>query len=326
MDLIDRYVNEVGRRLPRKGRADVQAELRSLLQDTLEDRVEGKATEEDVVAVLEEFGPPEKVAASYQPDWQYLVGPELFPIFKIVLGAVLLALTIGLTVAFFMGALVSPFEPSELGWQLLDFLGGYFQTLLFAFAAIVVVFAVLQRAGVRPDQEPEGEWNPRTLPDVKDVDVVGRGESVAAIAFLLVFLVLLNTFGDGTVIVTGWEQLPILANIVQDNLVWLNAAILLGIGLNIVLLWQGRWHLYTRVAKLGIDLFWVYIMYGMLTALAAERETLIAYGFVEPLPTMFFRLGFIILPVVALLIFVNFMKVVLQSARGQEWGRRVKFS
>ena len=330
MDLIDRYVNEVGRRLPRKQRADVQNELRSLLQDTLEDRLDGKASEkaseEDVVAVLEEFGPPEKVAASYQPEWQYLIGPELFPLFKIVIGAVLLAITIGLGVAFLMGALTSPFEPSELGWQLLGFVGSYFQALMFAFGSIVIVFAILQRSGVRPDKEPEEEWNPRSLPDVKDVDVVGRGESVAAIAFSLVFLVLLNTFGDRIGIIITWGQAPILTDIIQDSLIWLNTAILLGIGLHALLLWQGRWHIYTRIAKLGIDLFWVAIFYRMLTALAAEKETLISYGLVEPLPTMLIRFGQIALVIAAIAIFGSFIRDVVQSARGQEWGRRVKFS
>jgi hypothetical protein len=315
MDLIDRYVNDVGRRLPRRQRADVQTELRSLLQDTLEDRVEGKASEEDVVAVLEEFGPPEKVAASYQPSWGYLVGPELFPLFKIVLGAVLLAITIGLGVAFFMGALVSPFEPSEIGWRLLDFLGSFVQAALGAFASIVIVFAILQRYGVRPDQEPEEEWNPRDLPDVKDVDVVGRGESVAAIAFSLVFLVLLNVFADRIGIIMIWGQEPILTHIIQDSLVWLNTAILLGIGLNVILLWQGRWHIYTRVAKLGIDLLWVYIIYRVVTALAAEKDAMIAYGLVEPLPTMFVRLGYIILAIVVVVTLVNFVKDIVQTVR-----------
>ena len=37
MDLIERYVLEVGRRLPRNQREDVQNELRSLLQDMVED-------------------------------------------------------------------------------------------------------------------------------------------------------------------------------------------------------------------------------------------------------------------------------------------------
>ena len=39
MDLIERYVHEVGRHLPHKVRKDVQDELRSLLSDSLEERL-----------------------------------------------------------------------------------------------------------------------------------------------------------------------------------------------------------------------------------------------------------------------------------------------
>ena len=61
MELIDRYVHQVGRRLPERTRADVKQELRSLLIDALEEHT-GRSenfTEEEQVAVLEEFGPPE---------------------------------------------------------------------------------------------------------------------------------------------------------------------------------------------------------------------------------------------------------------------------
>ena len=37
MKLIDRYVHEVGRYIPRRQRGDILEELRSLLVDTLED-------------------------------------------------------------------------------------------------------------------------------------------------------------------------------------------------------------------------------------------------------------------------------------------------
>ena len=40
MELIDRYVQEVGRHLPRKNRSDIQAELQSTLVDTLEARLD----------------------------------------------------------------------------------------------------------------------------------------------------------------------------------------------------------------------------------------------------------------------------------------------
>ena len=38
MSLLDRYIHEVGRFLPRKKRGSIQAELRSSVVDTLEDR------------------------------------------------------------------------------------------------------------------------------------------------------------------------------------------------------------------------------------------------------------------------------------------------
>ena len=63
MGLIDRYVTEVGQNLPRKERADLEAEIRSLIEDTLEARsqAEGRAADENLmVEVLKEFGPPRR--------------------------------------------------------------------------------------------------------------------------------------------------------------------------------------------------------------------------------------------------------------------------
>jgi hypothetical protein len=89
MELIDRYVHEVGRQLPRKNRTDIQAELQSTLVDTLEARVEGEPSQDDEVELLKEFGPPQKVAASYWPEGQYLIGPRLYQLFRMVVGIAL---------------------------------------------------------------------------------------------------------------------------------------------------------------------------------------------------------------------------------------------
>ena len=81
MDLVDRYVHEVGRRLPRRSRSDIEAEIRSTIEDMLDGYAEKQGSEVDedmVVEVLREFGQPEKVAASYHTGKQYLIGPELF--------------------------------------------------------------------------------------------------------------------------------------------------------------------------------------------------------------------------------------------------------
>ena len=56
MNLLDRYIHEVGRHLPRKNRSDIQAELRSSFVDTLEDRFGQDASEEQTSELLKEFG------------------------------------------------------------------------------------------------------------------------------------------------------------------------------------------------------------------------------------------------------------------------------
>lgn len=60
--LIELYVNDVTRHLPRKQRADVGAELRALLREELSGKTPDEAT-----AALRAFGRPSEVAARYHP-------------------------------------------------------------------------------------------------------------------------------------------------------------------------------------------------------------------------------------------------------------------
>ena len=94
MKLIDLYVAEVGRHLPLKQRADIETELRSALEDAVEDEAhtQNRPADEALAAeVLRRYGPPEKTAASYLPP-RYLVGPELFPRYVKVLASLSLLL------------------------------------------------------------------------------------------------------------------------------------------------------------------------------------------------------------------------------------------
>src|SRR3990170_7827194 len=94
MKLIDRYVTEVGKHLPRKLRTDIEAELRSTLEDMLEDRskrARRPVDEEMEKELLKEYGAPDKVATSYNP-MPYLIGPRMFPFFTMVLKIVFIVL------------------------------------------------------------------------------------------------------------------------------------------------------------------------------------------------------------------------------------------
>ena len=85
--LVDRYLAAVSNILPAKLRKDTITEIRSLIQDALDDRSKAESREPDdkmIEAVLNKFGSPEKIVAPYLPE-KYLIGPRLYPAFILVL-------------------------------------------------------------------------------------------------------------------------------------------------------------------------------------------------------------------------------------------------
>lgn len=262
MELIDRYVYEVGRQLPRKNRADIQVELQSTLVDTLEARVQGEPSQEDVVELLKEFGPPQKVAASYWPQGQYLIGPNLYPLFRMVLG---IALIVFIIVQLVLLGIAMVFNQEILTFMsVLEIFSEMIGSVFTPFGIIVIVFAILQRFDVRPETDQE-EWDPRQLPHIQEVDTVSRAGTVAEITFSLVIIAILLFLPDkiGVVISPGMQVL--LNPVIISYIPLLILSILLGIALDVILLWRGRWETGTRLAKIGTNLFGLYVLYVLVS-------------------------------------------------------------
>ncbi|HLE14966.1 MAG TPA: hypothetical protein VI776_09470 [Anaerolineales bacterium] len=281
-ELIERYIHAVGGRLPRKNRADIQAELRSLLQDSLESQAGGEPSEEDVVNMLKEFGPPEKVAASYWPEGQYLIGPRLFPLFRLVVG---IALTVFAIVQLVLLGVTAVFNPQEL--NLLEFAGGLFNSLIYTFGMIVLVFAVLQYFDVRPGTEDE-PWDPLDLPEIDEPDQIKRGELIAGIVFGLIFIAFLVFFVTGRMdTIFGRDVQFFLNPVLTTFLPLIILSFLLDTVLDVYLLWRGRWTTATRLVKIGVNLFSIYILAQLLgghNAWLAERGATGFFSSLENLP------------------------------------------
>ena len=275
-ELFDRYVHQVGRRLPKKQRADVGQELNSLLLDALEERASPEPSEDELeeaqVAVLKEFGPPTEMAAHYRPSNRYLIGPRLYDVYWTVVAAVGGALTLAFAILALLVALGQPETLNAFGSSLLGLVEGWGSALMGAFGWITIAFFILERvlpestAIKTPDDLP---WDPRGLPPIDDRMRVEVGGLVAEIVFTVIALVVFNlfpewvgvnywaSFNDGP---TQFTQIPLLAPIFFSlYLPLLNAQWLLKIGLNIVLLRQGRWQRWTRVADFFLAAFAVYI-------------------------------------------------------------------
>jgi hypothetical protein len=254
MKLIDRYVHEVGRYIPRRQRGDILEELRSLLVDTLEDNYGEDPSESDVEKLLKEFGRPRDVAASYYPQSQYLVGPTLYPLFRMVawivvaavLGSQVLAWGIGTFVAGetysileMIGSLVSS-VPSSLGW-------------------VLITFMILQYFDAKPYLDEES-WDPKMLPEIKPEQEIGRGETIISLVFGILFLVLVSFFPQwiGFITSPGGKFYP--NPVILDNLLLVQIALAVGVGFNLFLLWWNRRDMINRLFQIGVNIFNIYVL------------------------------------------------------------------
>ena len=282
--LFDRYVHEVGRRLPKKQRADVEAELHSLLMDALQDRT-GEGADQDAleaaqVAILKEFGPPAKVAAGYAPPHRYLIGPRVFDLYLLVAGVVAGSLSLVFLIILPILAMVGEPEPlSALLSYLVGMIDDYLGALLAGLGSVTLTFAILER--VLPesalDKEDEETWNPHDLPEIEETDRtrIQIGGLIVETCLTAIALTVFNFFPQwiGIGFVTSidgaqakWHTIPLLT---QDFFTiyspLINISWILQIVLNIVLLRQGRWQLVTRLIDVALTAFSAFILYRLIT-------------------------------------------------------------
>jgi hypothetical protein len=270
MELIQLYVKEVGHQLPARMRADIEKEIRSLIEDMLEDESQqaGRAPDEEmVVAVLEGMGPPEKVAASYLPP-RYLIGPELYPHYlntlRIVLGivTVLAALAFGISA----GARAEPL-PNIL--EVLGIIvGGVLDALFRTFAIFTLVYAVLQF--FMPEVKVEAKkWDPRKLkaePDQERVSIPGAiGEIIMNVIALVVFNFYAQWVGLTSIQNGEWVHLPILTETFFRYLPFLNVVWVVQAVFNGLLITRGRWSAALRWTAAGISALTIAVLAWILS-------------------------------------------------------------
>lgn len=203
---VDRYVYEVGEKLSKKQREDIKEELRSSILDAIDERVEEKrvqigpdyeATEEDVFTVLDIFGAPAEVAKKYLPNHRYLIGPELFELYRLVMTITLIAVAIGLGVS----TVVSAFEINgDIYKYFYKLPGDIISGLINAVGSVTIVFAMIQY--FTPDHQLDGinlnkSWRAKELAPIPfPYNRIKRSESIVAICFTILAMMVFNLFPD----------------------------------------------------------------------------------------------------------------------------------
>lgn len=255
---IERYIQAVGEHLPAKERQDIEGELRSLLLDTLEDRTgsSGPYDDETVLAVLQEFGPPQETANRYAPRPRYVIGPALYESYLQITGILIALALIGQAVAF-----VIQIARGDL--QAMEIVGASMMRAVSTVAGIVgwttIIFGAIQHFS-KPEEQTEADsqpWDPRELPDLRGEERIPRPESLFGIAISVAALVGANLLAFRLGIYGTAAPDPSLAFVnseaVSRLLPWWNLIWAAGLIHETALLIKGRWNRVYRWQAIAID-------------------------------------------------------------------------
>jgi hypothetical protein len=261
MELIDRYIYQVGRHLPYKNREDIKTEIRSLIEDTMDDRLAEENTEvseELAEQVLREFGSPNKMAAAYKKD-SYLIGPSIYPVFTLVTKIVFAALALAFLVSGIVTSGFGADSGATVGTFIRDFVVSYVSALMPAIGNLVIVFAIIERflPESKFDQDEESEWSPKDLPVIDEQAVLKPWEQIVRIIFSFVFILLFNFFTH-LIGVYHFQDgqtffVPLLAPAFEVYIPWLTVVWSIGILVSIILLIQQHWTSLTRWIEIIIS-------------------------------------------------------------------------
>jgi hypothetical protein len=238
-DVIESYVHEVAVQLPRKQRNDVAFELRTLLQEGLQDKADAAGREADAAMATElarSFGRPADVAARYRPTLT-IIDPADGPGF-------LRASVIGLAIIWGLGLLAS-WRPMDSGWDLLLILGpwwvGTVIPSLWWPGVLVVGFGLAARGRRRAAQT--ADWKPRSADGVRGGRVslvLGLVGIVCGIYILAEPRRVLDFFWGGRAAPAAYEALTYTDTFLHRQALWIFGLLLVYLPLFLTVLVTGR--------------------------------------------------------------------------------------
>jgi hypothetical protein len=264
MELVDRYLHAVKFWLPRKQKDDIIAELSEDLRSQIEDKeseLGHTLSDAEVEPILKRCGSPMAVAGRYLPQ-QSLIGPTLFPIYSIIIRSLFLYFLLPWMLVWMGIAIFSPdFRSDHPGAALFLSLGPWWRSCTYSLFFNTLIFALLDRSQAR--LHLVNDWNPRSLPQVRDRNVISRGSTIFELTVVVATLAtwiqidafrrVFHIFG---ITITLSERWP--------YFFWaLVLVTLAGIGVSCMNLSNPRWTRLTASLRLGLDFYSFSLFYWL---------------------------------------------------------------
>jgi hypothetical protein len=213
MTWTERYLASLLRSIPASKRDDVERELRSSIEDGIEERVaagEDRAPAER--AVLEGLGDPAELAAAYTGRPTYLVGPELFPLYRRFVPRLFAVLV---PIAGLVMLVLKLAGSGDGGAAIAAGISGAISTGINIVFWATLTFVFLEWAGPARQARTEllaasGRWTLERLPRVS-TGRISVGEAAGEIVTVLITLGILIFVASLTAASTSGAEVPLLA-------------------------------------------------------------------------------------------------------------------
>lgn len=268
-DLVERYIYAVTKKMSPKQKKDVSDELRTLIEDMLDERCgDVLPTNKDITIVLTELGTPQELYEKYDTNSKKcLIGAPHYTTYKLVLKIVLICVCFGMVVAGVVTQLTSPQDMWYIG--IFEWFATAISSLLTAFACVTIIFAGLYYKDINIDP----------IIDIKDLppvpqknQLISKGECIFGIAisavFVFVFLICPQIISAR---LNSGEYIPVFnLGVVKSTWFIIVAMGVVGIMKDAVKLIEGQYNKKVMIASVAAD-----VTSAILTAAWVLKDNLI---------------------------------------------------
>lgn len=194
MKLVEKYLYAIERQLPRTGKDEVIAELRSTLLDTIEGTYGEEANDEDISEVLKSFGAPSEVAKEYGKP-RYIINPALTDIYWLVVKIVFFAMLGSFTIIYLVRLFTDGGVDINIPLGIVGVFSNAIGTTLSSVGTITIIFAIISR--YMQEKTLSEEWNPKHLEELpSDKEAISAIGTAIGIAFSVIFMVVFNLYPE----------------------------------------------------------------------------------------------------------------------------------
>lgn len=271
MKLTEKYLYAVKNRLPEGQRVDIEREIRSLIEDMIEEK--GGYSLETEKAVLKELGNPRVLANKYLDREDYLIGPQFYDKFLFVLKLAVIVSLFGVLVASIVDAVSNGVaNPYAFAGTLL---GELLSAVVGAVGAVTLLFVALERQLERQVNKDffdkmNREWDPEDLPDIpQDQAEFSKTGIIVGLVFSFIFVMLINYFphlSDITININGVKVSAPLFNmdVYLTYLPYLNLVLAVQIIVQVYKLIYGYWSWAAAIFNLAANILVVVVIFMLM--------------------------------------------------------------